>query len=201
MDRLHSLKSFGWLACFACLALLVACDEGAKTAPMPPRFEAVTAKPVTDPLAELCDVRFGPGAGPSLTLPVLDAGAAGKPSGGAQWVNLWATWCKPCVEELPMIERWRQKLVSEGAALNLHLISVDATPQLVAEFRSAHPGLPETSRIADPATLTAYVQGLGLDATAGLPVHAFAGADGRLVCVRSGAVLESHYDAIATIFR
>jgi thiol-disulfide isomerase/thioredoxin len=195
MDRLHALK-----VC-AVVVALAACGEGAKSAPLAPRFEAVTAKPAADPLAELCDVKFAAGQGPVLTLPTLDKPPTEGSAGGAQWINLWATWCEPCVEELPMIERWRHKLGGEGTTVRVDLVSVDATAELVAEFKAQHPGLPATERIADPATLTTYVAALGLDATAGLPVHAFAGPDGKLRCVRSGAVLESHYDVIATLFR
>jgi thiol-disulfide isomerase/thioredoxin len=179
---------------------ILACGEGAKSAPPPSRFEAVSAKPVADPLAELCDVRFEPGKGPPLALPVLEVARDQAPS-GAQWLNLWATWCKPCVEELPMIARWRDDLAKQGTSLQVHFVSVDATPDLVKTFRDQHPGMPGTERIADPATLTSYVQALGLDATAGLPVHAFTGPDGRVRCVRTGAVLESHFDAIAGLFK
>jgi thiol-disulfide isomerase/thioredoxin len=180
---------------------IAACGEGAKTAAPPSRFEAVSAKPAAaDPLVELCDVRFEAGKGPALALPVLEAARDQAPS-GAQWLNLWATWCKPCVEELPMIARWRDDLAKQGTSLQVHFVSVDATSDLVKTFREQHPGLPGTERIADPSTLTSYVQALGLDATAGLPVHAFTGPDGRVRCVRSGAVLESHFDAIATLFK
>lgn len=189
------MRKAAWL-----LLLVIGCGDGAKSTPPPSRFEAVKAKEGPDPLAELCDVRFEPGKGPALALPVLDGHRDQAPS-GAQWLNLWATWCKPCVEELPMIERWRAQLAGQGTALSVHFVSVDATPELVRDFRAQHPTLPATERIADPATLTAYVQALGLDATAGLPVHAFTGADGRVRCVRSGAVLESHFETIAQLFK
>ncbi len=183
------------------LLWIFACGEGAKSTPPPSRFEAVSAKPAAvDPLVELCDVRFEPGKGPALALPALDAAKDQAPS-GTQWLNLWATWCKPCVEELPMIARWRDELAKLGTPVQVHFVSVDATPELIKTFREQHPGLPGTERIADPATLTSYVQALGLDASAGLPVHAFTGADGRVRCVRTGAVLESHFDAIAQLLK
>lgn len=183
------------------LLALLGCDDSTKTAPtVAPRFEAVQAKaPAVDPLAELCDVRFAAGQGPALTLPALEGPA--PEVGGAQWLNLWATWCKPCVEEMPMIERFRAQLASEGQALHVHLVSVDATPELVADFRKAHPGLPATSRVADASAVAPYIQGLGLDSGAGLPVHAFTGSDGKLRCVRSGAVAESDLDTIAQLVK
>lgn len=180
---------------------LLACGDSAKSAPPAnKRFEAVSAKaPAADPLAELCDVRFEPGQGPVLALPALDA--APPEVGGAQWLNLWATWCKPCVEELPMIERFRADLAARGAALRVHFVSVDATAELVAGFRAQHPGLPATARIADAASVGPYIQALGLDSGAGLPVHAFTGGDGKIRCVRSGAVDEADLPAIAQLLR
>lgn len=194
MDRLHALI-------LAPLLASLACDESAKSTPPPAsRFEAVTAKaPAADPLAELCDVRHEAGQGPVLALPALDATA--PEVGGSQWLNLWATWCKPCVEELPMIEKFRTQLAGAGTQLRVHFVSVDATPELVAGFRTQHPGLPPTSRVADPAALAPYIQALGLDSGAGLPVHAFTGPDGKIRCVRSGAVAESDLEAIASLVK
>jgi thiol-disulfide isomerase/thioredoxin len=194
MDRLHAL--------IALAVLLAACDDTGKKKPPPAasRFEAVTAKaPAADPLAELCDVRFEAGQGPVLTLPAVDS--APPEAGGSQWLNLWATWCKPCVEEIPMIEKFRGELTAKGTPLRVHFVSVDATPELVATFRTQHPGLPATTRVADPAAVAPYIQALGLDSGAGLPVHAFTGSDGKIRCVRSGAVVESDLETIATLVK
>jgi thiol-disulfide isomerase/thioredoxin len=183
------------------LLALAACDESKKSAPpVASRFEAVSAKaPAVDPLAELCDVRFEAGQGPALALPALDTSP--PEVGGSQWLNLWATWCKPCVEELPMIEKFRASMNSQGTPLRVHFVSVDATPELVSTFRSQHPGLPATSRVADAAAVGPYIQALGLDSGAGLPVHAFTGSDGKIRCVRSGAVVEKDLDAIAQLVK
>ena len=29
-------------------------------------------------------------------------------------VNLWATWCKPCIEEMDLLGRWGKSLAAEG---------------------------------------------------------------------------------------
>jgi thiol-disulfide isomerase/thioredoxin len=198
MDRLHAVIA---LTPFL-LGSLLACEDSGKKKPPPPasRFEAVSAKaPAADPLAELCDVRFEAGQGPVLTLPVVDSAA--PEAAGSQWLNLWATWCKPCVEEIPMIEKFHTELTAQGTPLRVHFVSVDATAELVAAFRTEHPGLPATSRVADPAAVAPYIQALGLDAGAGLPVHAFTGSDGKIRCVRSGAVVESDLETIAKLVK
>lgn len=43
-------------------------------------------------------------------------------------VNFWATWCKPCVEELPYFERLTQKYA--GKPVKVVLISLDFPNQL-----------------------------------------------------------------------
>ncbi len=47
-------------------------------------------------------------------------------------LNLWATWCPPCVEETPSLNRLYQELSSEG--LIVLGVSVDADPQAYQQF-------------------------------------------------------------------
>ena len=59
----------------------------------------------------------------------VDASALfGKP----QLINVWATWCKPCREEMPDLQQLAE-LVSESGVGVLGL-SVDDDPNLVKEF-------------------------------------------------------------------
>ncbi len=48
-------------------------------------------------------------------------------------VNFWATWCKPCEEEMPAMQRLYEALAGPG--FELLAISVDADPALVERFR------------------------------------------------------------------
>lgn len=43
-------------------------------------------------------------------------------------INFWATWCKPCVEELPAFERLQQKYA--GRKLKVILVSLDFKKQI-----------------------------------------------------------------------
>ena len=47
-------------------------------------------------------------------------------------VNFWATWCKPCEDEMPAMERLYQALRDEG--LELLAVSVDDDPNVVDAF-------------------------------------------------------------------
>jgi peroxiredoxin len=71
---------------------------------------------------------------PDFTLPDL----AGRPvslsdlHGRVVLVNLWATWCPPCVEEMPALQRLHERLDPEG--LTVLAISVDAAPGTTGPF-------------------------------------------------------------------
>jgi thiol-disulfide isomerase/thioredoxin len=48
-------------------------------------------------------------------------------------VNFWATWCRPCVHEMPTLDRLAKRLGPEG--LSVLAVSMDmGPPKLVAEF-------------------------------------------------------------------
>ena len=53
--------------------------------------------------------------------------------GRAVLLNFWATWCKPCEEEMPALQRLADAL--EGEAFELLAISVDEDPGVVEAFR------------------------------------------------------------------
>ncbi len=51
-------------------------------------------------------------------------------------LNFWATWCKPCEEELPSMQRLHRNL--EGEPFELVAISVDEEGAPVEEFRQRY---------------------------------------------------------------
>lgn len=53
-------------------------------------------------------------------------------------VNLWATWCAPCVKELPTLDRLSKSHRDDGA-LSVLAVSQDSAPQAsVAAFLKSH---------------------------------------------------------------
>lgn len=183
---------------------LAGCDDGGAAAgPAPPgRVVAVQAKQSDeDPIDAFCDVKAGAGGGKAFALPEAVEGTAQAPTGAARWVNVWATWCKPCVEEIPMLVEWQKRMQGEGVAWNLQLLSVDQEASAVESFRAEHARVPPTLRLTDPEALAPFVGTLGLDSGAGLPIHVFVDASDKMRCVRAGAVVATDYDTVARILR
>src|SRR2546429_5753440 len=70
-----------------------------------------------------------------FTLPDLQGHAVQLAAlrGKVVFVNVWATWCPPCIEEMPTIQRLYERLHSRG--LEVLAISIDALgAQVVAPF-------------------------------------------------------------------
>lgn len=192
MDRLSAVIALTALA-------IAGCDgEGARSAPPPSRVVAVAA--AEEEVEDLCDVAPAASEAPVLSLPALASGSA--PSAGrARWLNVWATWCRPCVEEMPMLAEWTARMRAERADVELVFLSADATEEAVTAFRATHADAPETLRIADPAALEAWVTTVGLDAGATLPIHVITDAQGRVRCARTGAVSEDDYERMRELVR
>lgn len=184
------------------MALMTACDDSelvAEPEPLPSRVESVGARR-SDPAERFCDRSSPEGEGLAFTAPTAIEGAP-LPGSGWRWLNVWASWCVPCVQEMPLLTAWAPRLADDDAPITIAFLSVDATAEAVTEFRVEHPDAPPSARLTDPEGLAALVSSLGLDAGATLPIHALVDPSGHLRCVRTGAVAERDYDTVREIIR
>jgi peroxiredoxin len=79
--------------------------------------------PTTGPDFELKDP-----AGKQLSLKEL--------RGKVVFLNFWATWCPPCIEEMPAMERLHQELQKDG--LVILAVNFQEGPERVKEFFAKH---------------------------------------------------------------
>jgi len=63
-----------------------------------------------------------------------------------QWVvvNFWASWCSPCIREIPELNRFHQQYHKHGVTvigINFEELSVEQLKQAIGEFRIDYPVL------------------------------------------------------------
>jgi thiol-disulfide isomerase/thioredoxin len=196
MDRLPAVAALAFLPLAA-----LSCGKDSP-APTPSRVEGAKVRVNTGATtAAFCDVHAADDSRPGPVLPPLDGPPlAAQAPGHWRWLNVWATWCKPCVEEVPRLTRWRDKLAAAGHPVDLAFVSVDDSSDDVASFRKLHPEMPDSPRLANPSKQGAFFTALGLDTASPIPIHVFVSPSGHVRCARAGAVSEQDYPAIERLF-
>ena len=93
-----------------------------------------------DSMNQTGQARLGKGAtAPDFTLPCLDGKMVrlADQKGKVVFLNIWATWCPPCVDEMPSIERLYQQLKDED--FEILAVSVDKQgAEAVRPFMKKH---------------------------------------------------------------
>ena len=87
-------------------------------------------------------------------------------------LNLWATWCGPCVEEMPSLDRLQAKL--GGRDFEILAVSSDRAGAKVVEPFVAKLGLADLKVFLDPKSKTNHAFGVR-----GLPTSILIDAEGR----------------------
>lgn len=185
MDRLSAVVAAALLAS--------ACDErsdaGAERAG---RVDAVLTRTNKKTWNDVCDV--APATPSTLEWPQLSGAVPSSNGAKYRWVNVWASWCKPCIEELPLLTQtfanWRER----GHGVALTLLSVDADANSADQFLASRPGLPPSARLQDATAAPAWLTELGLGAGTSIPVHLVLDAQDKLLCVRAGSLASRDLD-------
>jgi cytochrome c biogenesis protein CcmG, thiol:disulfide interchange protein DsbE len=169
------------LAAVVVVGILQARDnDGAATAGLQPLSRAEVARPVAGapPVLAALHRRVNELRGGGLK--ALDAQLRAL-RGHPVVVNLWASWCGPCVAELPILQRQAVKYGARVAFVGVN--SNDNRPdarKLSARFPMPYPS------IEDPRMAVARRYG-----AVGLPATAFYDARGRFVVVHQGGFTRS----------
>ena len=126
-------------------------------------------------------------AAPSAQLPLL----AGGEGSIADWrgkpvlVNFWASWCDPCKDEAPLMERAHRRLKAKGGTV-LGVTVDDATEDSKAFMREYGISFPSLRDVEGK---------LGEDfGTTGVPESFAVDRDGRVIAVSRGQVSREFVD-------
>lgn len=116
---------------------------------------------------------------PELTLPCFTGGDPVTLSElkGPAVVNLWASWCPPCREELPHLQRF-----ADQAAGQVHVLGV-----VTEDRRSAAASLATDLGISFPALEDPDRELLGATAAVGLPATFFLTESGEIAYLHQGS--------------
>lgn len=161
-----------WLAALCLAWWLAACGRGGETATAP----ATAAPP---PVAASPAAPVPEGATPALQVQTLDGKPLALTDLRGKWVvvNYWATWCAPCIEEMPEL--------SALAAMREHIAVIglaydEASPAELRAFLKQHP-------VAYPvARIDMYEPPRDFGAPNVLPATWLIAPDGRLARKYSG---------------
>ena len=139
MTRIGASLAIGAIvAAFAAQSSLHSASAASKAAAINDA-ERVLGFQVTTPAKRLHDVRFTDAEGALVTLK--------DKRGTVVLINFWATWCPPCVHEMPSLERLQTKLGNDG--FEVLAINEDREDGVIGPFYD-HFGLTELAGYHDP---------------------------------------------------
>ncbi len=138
------------------------------TAPAPPA--GVTAAGIGDPM-------------PAIALPGLGGkyvDLAADYRGRRLLINVWASWCGPCIEEMPELQRFAEAQGAGGVqVVGLALDTPEAVRGFLAQVPVGYPIVLDTPGPADASVWLGNAKGV-------LPYTVLVGADGRIARQKIG---------------
>lgn len=120
---------------------------------------------------------------PALALPGRDGKTVQLPAdfaGRPLLVNFWASWCAPCLREMPELERYSREQAGNGIqVVGIALDTPEAVDRFLAQVPVGYPILLDAPGGADASVQLGNARGV-------LPYSVLVGADGRIVAQKTG---------------
>ncbi|MDH5824908.1 TlpA disulfide reductase family protein [Luteimonas sp. RD2P54] len=134
------------------------------------------------------------GAVPAFEVAALDGGRFVLPddfAGRPLLVNVWASWCGPCIEEMPELDRYARAQGADGTrVLGIALDEADAVRGFLERVPVSYPLAIDAPGNADAGVRLGNPRGV-------LPYSVLVSADGRVLKQRIGPFAHGEIDAWA----
>ncbi|AWV08482.1 TlpA disulfide reductase family protein [Marilutibacter maris] len=152
-------------------------DALSATAPAPPQDLAIARRGEAVPPVRLPDLDGAP-----VDVP---AAYAGRPL----LVNFWASWCGPCIEEMPELNRYAGSHDADGArVIGIALDDADAVREFLTRIPVDYPILIDQAGPRDSSVQFGNPRGV-------LPYSVLISADGRLLKQKIGPFQHGEIDS------
>ena len=128
-NRLRVFRS-AWLTCALALAVSGGCassEAGREDTENPAKKQSHKSGKVGGPMPSVVVKRFEGGG-------KIDLGAL---KGKVVLVDIWASWCAPCMEEMPLLDEMAGRLKEKG--VQIIAVSVDEDKESAQTFLSSRP--------------------------------------------------------------
>lgn len=141
-------------------------------------------------------VASGSAATPSVIYAASIPDLSGKPQSLGQWsqkllvINFWATWCPPCLAEMPIFVRLQDKYAAKG--LQIVGIAADSSAnaaKFAEKLKINYPVLADESGAIEFSKRTGNRLGL-------LPYTIVLSAKGEVILTKLGVIEEAEFSAI-----
>ncbi len=132
---------------------------------------------------------------PPIALPDLDGNVldlAGRYPGRALLINVWASWCGPCIEEMPELDRFARAQPAEGVqVIGLALDTPEGVRWFLDQVPVAYPIVLDTPGPADASVWLGNTRGV-------LPYTVLVDAQGRIAKRKVGPFQHAEIEAWAS---